>query len=432
MTPVHDDISIAMNGRQGVGGGKLRLDCRNFRGDRPCSVGVAGWCPGECALHSPMGTRILIIKLGALGDVLRTAALLPGIKRAWPVSQITWVTRPAGVRLLANHPLIDRLLAFDAESICHLGYEQFDVCLSLDKEPGPAALAMRTVASDKRGIGLSPLGTVFPLNAEGRHYFALGLDNELKYRQNEKSYQRLIYEALGLEYRGERYRIYPSDRQRAAAEEVWRRAGVRDQDVVIGLNTGAGRGFANKAWPAATFAALAKRVIQQHPWRVALLGGPDEQEQNRRIAAQVPGVIDTGGAHDELTFAALLSRANVIVAGDTLAMHIAIAQEVPTVALFGPTCAQEIDLFGRGEKLISDIACSPCYRRECDKSPTCMDQISVERALGAIQRWVVRGADRSDAQEDAASLRGAAAAAPGGHFIPLPVIEPREDALARH
>ena len=88
-----------------------------------------------------MGTRMLVIKLAALGDVIRTAALLPGLKREWPTSHITWVTRPSGVRMLANHPLIDRLLSFDAESICHLEHERFDLCLSLDKEPGPAALA---------------------------------------------------------------------------------------------------------------------------------------------------------------------------------------------------------------------------------------------------------------------------------------------------
>ena len=170
----------------------LKLDCRNYRGDRPCAVGVAGVCPSECEKYSPMGHRILIIKLAALGDVIRTAALLPGLKEVWPQSHVTWVTRPNGARTLANHPLIDRLVALDAEALCHLEQERFDLCLCLDKEPGPAALAMRVDARERRGIGLSPQGTVYPLNPECVPYFQLGLDNELKFKRNKKTYQQLI------------------------------------------------------------------------------------------------------------------------------------------------------------------------------------------------------------------------------------------------
>ncbi len=342
-----------------------------------------------------MGHRILIIKLGALGDVIRTAALLPGLKAAWPSSHITWVSRPSGVRMLANHPMLDRLLPFDAESICHLEHERFDLCLSLDKEPGPAALAMRVEAADRRGIGLSTWGTPFPLNAECEGYFALGLDDEAKFRGNEKTYQQLIYEALGLSYRGERYRLYPGDQHKRRAAAVWQGAGVGADDVVIGLNTGAGRVFANKSWPAEKFAALA-RVLMRRGHRVALLGGPDEREQNGMIAATCAGAIDTGADHDELTFAAIVARCDAMVTGDTMAMHVAIAADVPAVVLFGPTCAQEIDLYGSGEKVRTSLSCSPCYLRKCDKSPSCMDDISIERVLEAIETHVrpSRGAGR--------------------------------------
>ena len=380
-SPVTCDLSLPLN---------LRLDCRHYRGDRPCAAGVQGACPTACDRFAPLGQRILIIKLGALGDVIRTAALLPGLKESWPVSHITWVTRPAGVRMLANHPLIDRLLPLDAETLCHLEHEQFHLCLSLDKEPGPAGLAMRVNARERRGIGLSPHGTPFPLNPECREYFLLGLDDQRKFFENTKSYPQLLYEALGLKYRGQRYRLYPDGRHRALARAFWARAGVRDDQVLVGLNTGAGRVFANKNWPPEKFIALAGRLCLRSGWRVALFGGPDERERNRRIAAACPQVIDTGCDHDELGFAALLQRSDVLVAGDTMAMHVAIALGVPCVALFGPTCAQEIELYGRGEKIRTGLACAPCYRRACDKSPNCMDDIPVERVLRAIERWAER------------------------------------------
>jgi ADP-heptose:LPS heptosyltransferase len=366
----------------------LELDCRHYRGDRPCAVGVQGVCPSPCERYAPMGHRILIIKLGALGDVIRTAAILPGLKERWPASHITWVTRPNGVRMLANHPLIDRPLPFDAETLCHLECERFDLCLSLDKEPGPTALAMRVAAHERRGIGLSPSGTPFPLNPECVDYFLLGLDDNKKFFENTKSYQQLLYEVLGLEYRGQRYRLYPSTAHRTQARAFWAGAGVSDDEVVIGFNTGAGRVFANKNWPPQKFVSLARSIAARTNWRVALLGGPDERERNRRIAAACPEVIDAGCDRDELVFAALVERCNVLVSGDTMAMHVAIAMDVPCVVLFGPTCEQEIDLYGRGEKVQSSLPCSPCYARHCGRSPNCMDDVSVEQVLVAVERWV--------------------------------------------
>jgi len=368
----------------------LRLDCRNYRGDRPCKAGVQGVCPTECGHYAPMGHRIVIIKLGALGDVIRTAAILPGLKEAWPVSHITWVSRPSGVRALANHPLIDRLLPFDAETVCHLEHERFDVCLSLDKEPGPTALAMRIDAPDRRGIGLSPHGTAYPLNPECAPYFQLGLDDELKFRHNRQTYPALVYGALGLPYRGQRYRLYPSTADEARAEAVWGGLGVGPDELVVGLNTGAGRVFAHKNWPPEKFAALAQPLMAEDGYRVALLGGPEERELNARLAATCPGVLNTGCEFGELEFAALAARCRTIVTGDTMAMHVAIAAGVPCIVLFGPTCAAEIDVFGAGEHIVTDLPCAPCYRRQCDKSPHCMDQIRVDVVLQAVRRWMAR------------------------------------------
>jgi ADP-heptose:LPS heptosyltransferase len=367
---------------------RLRLDCRHYRGERPCALGIQGVCPSACRFYAPPGHRILIIKLAALGDVIRTGALLPGLKHAWPNSHITWVTRPNGVCMLANHPLIDRLLPFDAETICHLEHERFDLCLSLDKQPGPAALAMRVDAPDKRGIGLSTYGTVFPLNSACVAYFRLGLDDELKFHHNDKSYQQLIYEAVGLSYRGQEYRLYPGPENRGRAGRLWQTLGIEPNETVVGLNTGAGGVFANKTWPVEKFIALASRLVKHKAWRVVLLGGPPEVELNRCIAAACPGARNPGCDHSELDFAALVERCAVVVTGDTLALHVAIACQVPVVGLFGPTCAQEIDLFGRGTKIPTRLACSPCYRHSCDRSPNCMDEITLEQVLAAVERWV--------------------------------------------
>lgn len=368
---------------------KLGLDCRHYRGDRPCSKG----CQGGCEHHEPMGQRILLIKLAALGDVIRTEALLPGLKEAHPRSHITWVSRAEGCRMLAHNPFIDRLLDFNAETICQLQCERFDLLINLDKEPGPAGLAMQVDAAHKQGIGLSPHGTVYPLNEEAHYYFALGLSDTLKFHENQSSYQRLIYEALGLSYAGQRYTLFPSKENETYAREHLERLGLGADDEVIGLNTGAGAMFANKTWPAERFVTLAKNLMTRGDCRVMLLGGPEETDKNDWIAKQLPsGVVHSGCHHRELDFATIVRRCSSILTGDTTAMHVAIALRVPVVVLFGPTCPQEIDLYGRGVKLISKIDCAPCYKRHCDYAPNCMDMISVQQAEEALVRYVGRRA----------------------------------------
>jgi heptosyltransferase-2 len=149
--------------------------------------------------------------------------------------------------------------------------------------------------------------------------------------------------------------------------------------------------------------ALVRSLRAKHrDWRVVLLGGADEREINSRIAHACPGVLDTGTRHAELQFAALVQRCAVLVTGDTMAMHVGIAARVPCVVLFGPTCAQEIDLYGRGEKIRTRLPCAPCYRRACDLQPHCMDEIEVAQVQAAVERW---------------------AAAPAAAGTPLPIAE---------
>ena len=295
--------------------------------------------------------------------------------------------------MLANNSLIDRRLEFNTGTICQMQCEHFELLINLDKEPGPAALAMHVDAADKRGIGLSPFGTVYPLNEQAHYYFALGLSDHLKFEDNQSSYQRLIYEAVGLTYDGQRYALYPSEDNQARARQTLERAGVAPDDQVLGLNTGAGSVFANKTWPVDKFVTLAKNLLARGDCRVMLLGGPDEADKNDCIAGQLPpGVIHPGCGHGELDFAAIVRRCSAVLSGDTTAMHVAIAQRVPVVALFGPTCPQEIDLYGCGVKLISKIECAPCYKRHCDFAPNCMDMINVRQAEQALVRYLERSA----------------------------------------
>ena len=103
-----------------------------------------------------------------------------------------------------------------------------------------------------------------------------------------------------------------------------------------------------------------------------------------------PSATIDGGLHEVLDFAAVVGMLDALVTGDTLAMHIGIALGVPTVVLFGPSAPQEIELYGAGGKVVTPLDCAPCYRRECDITPSCMDAIEMESVHAALKEALER------------------------------------------
>jgi len=358
-------------------------DCRHFEGDRPCRFRRP--CEG-CPHFAPLGLRVLIVKLAARGDVLRTTPLLPALKQAHPGSHVTWVTRPESIEMLAGLEEIDRLLPLDVDALARLGAERFDEVWCLDKEPAATGLATRVAADVKRGFLLGPHGNLVPANDDADYAFRLGIDDALKFRGNRRSHQEILFETVGLPWRRQPYRLEVPTASARRARERWADGGLAPGERVVGFNVGAGEGFAHKDWRVEGFAELADRVRSELGLRVALLGGPDDRPRVDAVAKRVPDALDPGAAPSILEFAALVEGCAAVVSGDTLAMHLALARGVPVVAIFGSTCPQEIELYGRGERVVPAIACHPCYRRRCDLDPSCADAVSAEQVFSALLR----------------------------------------------
>ncbi len=85
-----------------------------------------------------------------------------------------------------------------------------------------------------------------------------------------------------------------------------------------------------------------------------------------------------------LEFAAIVDMCDLIVTADTLALHIATALDKKIVALFGPTSANEIELYGQGIKLSSKEGCNCYYRKYCSQEISCMEKITSEMVFEAI------------------------------------------------
>lgn len=350
-------------------------------------------------------TEILILKTGALGDVLRTTSVLPGLQARYPEARVTWVTAPAAMDLVRHHPLVAQALPLRPDD--ELGAERlagelgrgWDRVISLDDEHVLCRLAS-AVSPDG-----SLSGAYLDAVGERRYtpdvgpWFDMGLlsvhgkqrADELKVA-NTESHAAIYARMLGIEM-GEPELPLTGEGEgaRAAFGERLARHGERRW---IGLNTGSGGRWESKKLSVERTVELARRLEDVRPAGLGfvLLGGPEERERNAAIAAGLGGLAfeDAGVDNSLLEFAGIVDALDLLITSDSLALHVAVARKVPVLSFFAPTSAAEIELYGRGAKVRSTAPDYCSYRKDADTST-----LTVERlVLPAVELLGLSPAER--------------------------------------
>jgi heptosyltransferase-2 len=339
-----------------------------------------------CEHYEPIEERLLIIKLDAMGDVLRSTALLPALAYVHPRAAISWLTRAESVPLLKHNPYISEVLELGAEALVHLQTRTFDRVINLDAGKTSAALASAARSPRKDGFTLDETGVVRPTNDAAREWFEAGLFDDIK-RQGGRTYQDQMSRILGVAGSPHRYVLQLTDIEVHLAREHLESLGLTFQRALVGLNTGAGGRWPLKQWREDGYVELVERLAIAMDVDFVLLGGPGERERHERLkAASKVAIRDAGCDNTVRHFAGIVKHCDVVVTGDTLAMHISLALGRRTVVMFGPTSAPEIELYDLGEKVIPAMDCLGCYKTSCDFVPNCMDLISVDMVKDAVIR----------------------------------------------
>ncbi len=362
---------------------KARHDCLHFNGYRPCKF--KRLC-NDCPHYAPMGKRVLVIHLGAMGAVLASTPVLPALKRKYPRSQVSWLTSSACLPLLSNNPLIDRLFTYNQDAVAALLAEKFDLLLCADKEVGPCSLAANIKAGEKHGFAWGEKGNIIPLSEKSRYAFELGIDDGLKFRRNTKSQPQVLTESVGLEWCKDGYILELSPAEIRASKEYRLRAGLKSGEFIVGLNTGCAALFPYKKFTVARHVEIIRLLLKKAKRvKVLLLGGRDETKRNKEIAASFRGKVIETPTREGLRRGIIYENCcQLVVSGDTLGMHIAIGLGKLVVAWFGLTCEQEIELYDRGVKLVADVPCRPCWRQECDEKVKCFDKVDAGTVVEAV------------------------------------------------
>ncbi len=263
-----------------------------------------------------MSKRILIIKMGASGDVVRTSVLLHLFKN----QEVTWVTEPTNKYLLPQQRKgLDILSPGDA-AYETIPQEPFDLAVCLDDKSDCAKLASKVQANTHVGAFWHNNKVVYTDSSCG--WFDMGLvsrytrahADDLKMK-NRNTYQAILYQMFGKTFRGEEYLLNES----VTPQPITKR---------VGLEVRAGKRWPTKVWH--RYFDLANK-LRAKGYEIFFFKQRDNIVDHLRDVA----------------------TCNMIVTSDSLAMHLALGLKIPTVAIFTVTSSHEIYGYNRMEKVVS-------------------------------------------------------------------------------
>ena len=369
----------------------LKHDCIHFPGDRPCKFNkLEGRVCTNCNDYEKYdpgekGFRILIIKLDALGDVLRTTSILPAIKKMWPGCRITWVTKRNSVPVFKNIEMVERVVAFeDTVEVLKIAEQNFDIVIHPDASPQSAPLATVVGSFCKRGFETDNTGKVIPCDSKANEWFEMGAFDHLK-KANTKTYQQIIHEIAGLPYEKGEIQVILDAGELEFKRQFIEKHALHEAKYLLGINVGASGRWQLKQWRMDGFEELIKFLYGVVPGiEILLYGGREEEERINELTEKFPQLISTGTNNDLRTFFALLDIPQVVITGDTMALHAATALRKRVICLFGPTSYNEIEDYGRITKIYPKMDCLVCYKPSCDFKPNCMEMISMQMVLDAV------------------------------------------------
>lgn len=322
---------------------------------------------------------ILIVRLGALGDVVHAMPVVAAVQAAWPGARIGWAVRTAYAGLVARvrgvtdvHVVRRRL---DLEAVSAMRRVGYDVCLDLQGLMQSAAYARasgaRRVIGFSRALAREPLAVLAygeTGGTPGGHVITRNLS---------------LLARLGLVATAPRIDID------VPASDVVRSARALLDDPAAPfalLNPGAG--WPNKQWPAERFGQLADRLRADHGLRSLVVWGPGEATLAAAVArASTDGAAVMAPEAGILDLLALAQAARVLVAGDTGPLHLAVAVGTPVVGLFGPTPPARNGPWDADDRVVSRHATCRCvFERRCTAPTWCLGEITVAEAAAAVAK----------------------------------------------
>ena len=353
---------------------------------------------GEASgLQSAAFSRILLIKLSGLGDVVHTLPVLVKLRARYPRAQIDWLITPENAELVRCHPALSNVILFPRRDFSQRGRRwrallgflnllqqirraNYDLVIDLHGQARSGFLAL--VSGARVRIGFDR-----PVRNAPRHGWRGAREGSWLAYTHRIAIPTLDVHAidrylwlgplLGLDDNPPDLTIHLSSQTAQATQRLLEEHDIPTSTALAVV--AAGTVWETKRWTIEGFAAVARQFLHDG-FAVALLGTERDRARCRQIAAAAPGTSDLCAKTTSAELAALIQRADVCVTNDSGAMHLAASLGTPVVSVFGPTNSVRVGPYHHPESVVRvDLPCSPCnYRwlKQCPFDHACMKQVT--------------------------------------------------------
>ena len=339
-----------------------------------------------------MARSVLIVRLGALGDLVHAMPAVAALRAAWPDAGIDWLVDGRYAALLELVPGVNRIVVIGGRTgrpvrsvIRDLRRARYDLAIDFQGLLKSAALARFAGARETAGFVAGqlrePLAGVFytrriPADDSG-HVVRKNLS---------------LVEALGV-----------GVREVAAPLKVTASAVPGQVRQLLRIDAGArfavinpGAGWPNKQWPAGRYGAIAALLRARHGMPSIVTWGPREQALAGEVVAASDGAAKVAPSTSIADLVELARAAAVFLAGDTGPMQLAAAVGTPVVGLFGPTNPLRNGPWDAADTWVSRFdECECHHKRRCRRETPCVNTITVEQVADAVDRRLGGGGSRA-------------------------------------
>lgn len=328
--------------------------------------------------------QILVRSPNWVGDAIMSLPVLAGLRRLFPLAQLTVLAAPRVAPVFASQPGVAEIVPYPR------GRGKWQVLWELRRR-FEVALALPNSLESALGLWLIGVPSRVGYNTDARRLF---LKEAVSGRRRLAGLHTVFYylgvlKALGGVATFTPPTLYLNAEEAASAARFLAEADIPGAGPWVGLSPGAAYGPA-KRWAPERFAAVGTRLVRDFDARLVLLGGPDERLVADQVREHLPvSVLDLVGRTELRAALGILSQLQLLITNDSGLMHAAASLQVPLVALFGSTNPVATGPFTSQATVVRhELSCSPCFQRTCETGYPCLDAISVTEVVTAARSWL--------------------------------------------
>jgi len=338
--------------------------------------------------------RVLIVRLGAMGDVICTLPALTALREALPQALITWVIEPAAASLLSDHPLLDHVIVMPRRksysrlrdlgrvvkgllaSRKQLGAGRFDVAIDFQGNLRSGLVTWMSGASVRIGFG----------RGASREFNSLFINRPvtLPPETMHRVEQRLhLLKGLDICAGTVPAPVIPTDESaKRRIVECLEERGLGGLWLAA-IHIGTSRFGEYKQWPRENYVRLIPMLVSEFGVEVVLTWGPGERDAAELIASETTGAVVGPETKSLVELAELYKQCRLFIGCDSGPMHLASAVGIPVVGMFGPKDPRVYGPYFGPRRIVEiDLPCRPCKKRRCENA-RCMSNIAPEQVLEA-------------------------------------------------